>query len=94
MTTLRILIEHEDGMYVGQCLEHDLCVQGKSPDDVRRRMLIQLEQFVTRFGGLDGVGPAPQQFHDLWASGKEPPLRMKVKLDNHELDAEFLLAAA
>lgn len=94
MSIVRILIEHEGDLYTGQCLEHDLCVQGKDLDDVRRRMLIQMETFINKLGGLDKAPPAPKQFHDLWDSGEEPPLRMKLKVNQHELDAEFRLSVA
>lgn len=94
MAIVRILIEHEGDLYTGQCLEHDLCVQGKDLDDVRRRILIQMEVLSKMLDGLDGISPAPQSFHDVWESGEEPPLRMKLKFNQHEVDAEFRMAAA
>lgn len=94
MSTVRILIEHEGDVVVGQCLEHDFCVQGKDYDDVRRRILLQLSHFSAEPGGLDGVGRAPDDFFRVWDSGKTPPARMKIKINDHEVDAEFKLVAA
>lgn len=94
MSTVRILIEHEGDLVVGQCLEHDFCVQGKDYDDVRRRIHLQLAHFARQQGGLQAVGPAPSQHFDTWDSGKTPPARMKIKINDHEVDAEFKLVAA
>lgn len=94
MANVRILIEQEGVFFIGQCLEHDLCVQGDDLNDVRRRMLLQLEHFSDRLGGLEAVGPAPEEFFAVWNSGNEPPLRMTLKLHNNsELEAEFRIHA-
>lgn len=65
MTDLSILIYKEGDLFVGQCLEHDLCVQSKNLDEIRRLMAHQVE-FYAKHGGLEVVPRAPQEFFDDW----------------------------
>lgn len=65
--TLRIVVFHEDGMLIAQCLEHDICTQGPDIETLKSRMdcLIQAELAE----GQD-IRPAPDRFHQMW---DEPP---------------------
>ena len=67
MNDLRILIYKEDNLFVGQCLELDICVQSTEIDDIRRYIENQLS-FISqnRTDGLDGYPPAPDEFFDAW----------------------------
>jgi hypothetical protein len=72
MTDLRILIYRDDELFVGQCLEHDICVQSRDLDDIRRLMGHQVE-FHEGQGGLSKVPPAPPEFEKAWNETKGDP---------------------
>lgn len=77
MTDLSILIYKEDDLFVGQCLEHDLCVQSKNLDEIRRLMAHQVE-FYMNHGGLEAVPAAPKGFFDDWddTTGDPQPIML------------------
>ncbi len=75
MTDLRILIYKEDDLFVGQCLEHDLCVQSKDLDEIRRLMAHQVE-FYEHNGGLSSVPPAPTEYEDDWHKTTGDPMQI------------------
>lgn len=61
---LRVLIYYEDGWFVAQGLEYDICAQGKTIHDAIRHLsfaLIEIQQ-----DGLHRYDPAPQRFHKMW----------------------------
>lgn len=60
---LRIVVYEEDGIYVAQCLEHDICTQANDRTILRERMdhLIQIE-----LDGGQSLDPAPERFHKMW----------------------------
>jgi hypothetical protein len=81
MTELRILIYRDEDLYVGQCLEHDLCVQSREIDQIRRLIINQVEFYEALFGasgGLSKVPPAPAEFFSAWEKTTGDPKRMKV----------------
>lgn len=72
---LRILIIKEGDMFVGQCLEHDVCAQARTLEQLERRMDAQLE--AERLAGLNSTGtdyghidPAPEEFHNMWETAR------------------------
>ncbi|WP_297777759.1 hypothetical protein [uncultured Roseovarius sp.] len=67
---LRIVIYEEDGFFVAQCLEYDICTQAKDRTALRERMecLLDLEtaEMAKRGQELDA---APERFHNMWDQG-------------------------
>ena len=77
MTDLRILIYKEDTLFVGQCIEHDICVQSKDMDQIRRLMAHQVA-FYEAHGGLSQVDPAPKEFEDAWDHTTGDPIPVNL----------------
>jgi len=68
---MRVIIRNEGSIYVGQVLEHDICAQGESVDHMMERLAFTVHlETAERGGSLDGIAPAPQEFHDMWAAAK------------------------
>jgi hypothetical protein len=71
---LRVVVFAERGMWVGQCLEYDICSQASSLLSLRNRMraLIWVER---EFGDVEadgpfyGIQPAPMHFNEMWNQG-------------------------
>lgn len=61
--TLRVLVMREDGMFVAQCLEHDICTQAPTIEILQERMdcLIQIE-----LDASPTLDQAPERFHKMW----------------------------
>lgn len=85
---MRVLIFKDDDLpvWIGQGLEHDLCVQGTDPADVRRRMKLQIEYYHGAFGfefttpvGLAEIEPAPREFFDMWDDLDRPAIRDTIE---------------
>lgn len=73
-------------LWIGQGLEHDLCVQGTDPADVRRRMKLQIDYCNGDFGqefiapnSLVEVPSAPQEFFDMWDDLDRPAIRDTIE---------------
>lgn len=64
---MRVVIKKEGDMFVGQCLEHDICSQGSSIDELLSRLVgtVNLE-CKERGGELDDIDPAPDFYHEIW----------------------------
>jgi hypothetical protein len=62
--TVRVLIFNQEEMLVAQCLERDICVQGRSVEEVQERFKVTLMMEGER---LTSLQPAPLRFHELWA---------------------------
>lgn len=63
--TLRIVVFKDEGMYVAQCLEYDVCTQGSDIETLKARMDCLLELELSE--GLP-IDEAPETFHKMWAS--------------------------
>ena len=67
---LRIVVFEEEGVFVAQCLEHDISTQAEDRQTLRERMdcLIgfELEEMQQKGQELD---PAPERFHKMWEEG-------------------------
>lgn len=68
---MRVVITKEGDQFVGQVLEHDICSQGATIDQLMDRlgMTIQLESDA-RGGTLADIAPAPHEFHKIWEEGR------------------------
>lgn len=75
---LRIVVFKQEDMYVAQCLEHDLMVQGDDMETVQRRFEDTLDLEGNAFVSLP---PAPAIFHTLWEAG----LSLESKVENAEM---------
>lgn len=67
---LRIVVYEEDGMYVAQCLEYDICTQASDKETLQERMncLLEIEaEEMDRTG--QQVDRAPERFHKMWRDG-------------------------
>ncbi len=66
----RFVVFEEDGIFVAQCLEFDVCTQAPDKETLRERvdflMEIELEEMERTGKRLD---PAPEVFHNMWESG-------------------------
>ena len=62
---LRVLISNEGGVFVAQCLEHDVCVQGPDLATAQRRFEETLACEMAD-GHFDTIEPAPQEIQALW----------------------------
>ena len=72
--TLRVVIYNEQNRFVAQCLEYDVCAQGKSiPDAIKHIHLALLEirdDSLRRHGrAFAHIDQAPPQFHKMWQDG-------------------------
>ena len=53
---IRCLIEREESVWIGHCIEFGISVQGDSVDDVRDRLHTAAQSYVDRVGDLVQVG--------------------------------------
>lgn len=65
--SVRIIAFQEGDVWVAQCVEHDICVQGKDLPQARRRMEVALEielEQSTANGGepFNDIDPAPAHY--------------------------------
>ncbi len=66
-----LLYKDEGSIWHGQCLEHDISVQGRDEDEVINRMALTLNaeaQVSKQLKGdaFAGIDPAPAFFHKMW----------------------------
>lgn len=67
---LRIVVYEEDGFFIAQCLEYDICTQAGDRATLRERMecLIRLESEEMARRGQE-LDPAPERSHKMWDEG-------------------------
>jgi predicted RNase H-like HicB family nuclease len=79
---MRVLISKEENMFVGQCLEHDVCAQGSTMDELMERLVLTIcMESDERGGTLDDVEPAPAGYHKLWETAR----RFEGAQNGHQL---------
>src|SRR5262245_11805331 len=69
--SIRVIMFQDDGLWVAQCLEHDIGAQAPDVDTLMSRLEVVLtaecKESVERnnepFAGID---PAPERFHQMW----------------------------
>jgi hypothetical protein len=61
-----IVFKDDDNTWVAQGLEHDICVQASSLDDLQVRFEVAVRLESEEAGGLGRIGRAPDHFFDLW----------------------------
>lgn len=62
---LRVICYQEHGVWLAQGLEHDICVQADTLDDLygRFEVAVRLE---CENDSLDHIGPSPEHFQRMW----------------------------
>lgn len=65
---LHVLIQSQSGIWVGQCVEHDICVQADSLTELRK-IFKQTVQAEMRVGPLSAISPPPKKFQDIFQKG-------------------------
>ena len=79
---MRVIVIKEENMFVGQCLEHDICAQGSTvPELMERLSLTASLEADDRGGSLEGLEPAPDHFHQMWDSA----LRFAEQQNGYEM---------
>lgn len=63
---IRVIIFKDDHAWVAQGLEHDICVQAETLDDLYGRFDVAARLESEEEGGLKRIEKAPQFFFDLW----------------------------
>lgn len=89
--TLRVVVFQDDGLWVAQCLEHDIGAQAGDLDTLMTRLevTIKAELRETLEKGkppFDGIDPAPERFHKMWerrarSRQRMPPITSKTRPD-------------
>lgn len=69
--TIRAIVFNEEGQWVAQCLEFDICAQADDLDTLSERLAVtlkaELKESLERHGKpFAGIAPAPKQFHTMW----------------------------
>lgn len=82
---VRLLIMREHEYLVAQCLEYDIAVQGRTPDEVIQRFQDTFTDVVilaNEYGDqpLSNLGPAPQTYEHLWNNASKLGM-LKATLD-------------
>ncbi len=84
---LRAIVLKDGEFWVAQGLEHDICVQANSLDDLYGRFEIAVCLEAKEEGGLDRIDEAPRHFFDLWDNKSSSIVPSK------NTDTEYGLAA-
>jgi hypothetical protein len=69
--TLRVIVFQDDGLWVAQCLEHDIGAQAEDIDTLSDRLMTALKaefkESIDRNGKpFAGIDPAPERFQVMW----------------------------
>jgi hypothetical protein len=88
---LRVIVFPEDGLYVAQCLEHDIVAQAPDIEDALERLelTIEAERAMRGTNDLSQISPAPGYYQELW--GKHS---LRIQRVNVPMQFEVELARA
>jgi hypothetical protein len=69
--TIRVIVFQDNGLWVAQCLEHDIGAQAPDIDTLNDRLRVALlsefKESMTRNGApFAGIDPAPERFQLMW----------------------------
>ncbi len=69
--TLRVIVFQDGGLWVAQCLEHDIGAQAHDIDTLNDRLrtvvLSEFKESMARNGSpFSGIDPAPERFQLMW----------------------------
>ena len=76
--SVRVLIFREGESYIAQCLEYDISAFAPDKKTLQKRFVsvFGMERNISLDRGgahFSGIGPAPQQFHDIWKQQSSEP---------------------
>ena len=77
---MRILFLKEDDIWTAQAIDVDICVHGKRPADLLRKIELAIKLEV-KSNSLDDIGPAPRLYEAMWNAAAE----LKYKDSEHDL---------
>lgn len=63
---IRVILFKGEEAWVAQGLEHDICVQGSTLDDLYGRFDVAVRLEAKEPGGLQRISAAPKYYFDLW----------------------------
>ena len=68
---IRAIMFREGEIWVGQCIEYDICAQAPSLADLHKRLMntvaYECERTIHLFGTpFMGISPAPRHFEEMW----------------------------
>lgn len=88
MINERIVIYVEEGCFIAQCLEHDICVQALNMDDLFARLA---RTFWLERENMTNIGPAPQYILDQWSSPDQALVAdvERLRQENYRLRARL-----
>lgn len=97
VNALRFVLFEEEGAWVATCLEHYIGAQGSTKEDAQKGLMTvyraELDYSLTRGETpFHGIMPAPPQFHDMWASGRDGVQKGTIYDKNGEPEALALAA--
>ncbi|NJM30563.1 MAG: hypothetical protein HC855_11070 [Rhizobiales bacterium] len=86
---IRVIFFQDGDAWLAQGLEHDICVQADTLDELYGRFEVAVRLESEPSGNLDHIGEAPKHFFDLWEkrSGSFTPRNAKSE------SFEFAMAA-
>lgn len=75
--TIRVVVYRDGEAWIAQCVEYDICAQGKDFDTAMRRLIgtvnaesdYTMKKYGKEFAGID---PAPSVFADKFEAGTQP----------------------
>lgn len=97
--SIRVLIFEEQGAFVAQCLDYDICAQGSDLETARANLMETLDaeaQEGVRAHGAPfaGIGPAPAHFEESWSEdGEALPGQTPLAAGGSDLHVDMKLAA-
>jgi len=65
-TKIRVILLREGAVWVAQGLEHDVCVQADSIEELYGRFDVAVRLEADEPGGLERIPEAPEYYHSLW----------------------------
>lgn len=76
---MRVVVFEEEGLFVAQGLEYDICTQAETLSELVARFEMTLDAECREPRGLDRLGPAPAMFFRKW---EEATLARRVDWHN------------
>jgi hypothetical protein len=86
----RVICFQENGLFVAQGLEHDICVQAESLEELFGRFEVAVKLESDESGGLNHIDAAPSHFHAKW---ERRSADLKPRNDN-DADYPYTMAMA
>ena len=73
--TIRVIFYRDGEKWLGQAIEHDICVQANNLDDLYGRFEVAVRLECDEHGSLKHIPSAPSHFETMWArkSGNYTP---------------------